>query len=1428
MEVSLFDLLLEELDLEAREKQHESLQNATMDKVKVHQKSKCWEFTIEVDHLLPAMLYQNLNTAIHIAFSKRVGVESIILNIRTRHPKMTEKLLQDYFAIAFQKLSHRSEFQYACKNSVPYLKEEKVYLPVQDATMIPRLEKDSLLQLENLYQQFGFNKFHIHLIENQTKQDTIESVQAIQQQIQEETKQLVQAYQERQESRPAKQGQAGVWRRKPQENPIPISQLESPEQRVTVEGRIFHTELKELKNINIYQVFITDYTDSIELKFFCKEKEELEVLNQFSKGEWVRVTGDTKIDEYANHELIFFPKAMASIEHEERQDTAPEKRIELHAHTMMSQLDAPLAVGDLVAKAKEFGQTAVAITDHEVVQSFPDAYQAGKKHGVKILYGLEAYVVDDGKPTAYNEQHLKLNDQTYVVFDVETTGFSSVYNRIIELSAVKMHKGNIIDQFEHFIKIDEKLTPTISELTHITDELLQSQGEDEENVIRSFMEFAKDTILVAHNSTFDISFLNAALHRYQMEEVKQPIIDTLEMARMLMTELKQHSLKRLSNFFKINLDNHHRAIYDAEATSHVYWNLLKRAEAEGIEYHDELNSKMHREDTYKQLHPFHVNILVKNQQGLKNLFKLVSLSHVKYFHQVARIPRSEIEKYREGLLIGSSCDEGELFKAVMDKGRDEGLKKATFYDYIEVMPMGFYQPLIRKEQVKDEEAVKEVIKQLISIGEELGKPVVATGNVHYLEPHEKVFREVLVATKYKGRPIDLPDTPFLTTNEMLEDFNYLGEEVAHRIVVENTQAIADLCEEVIPVKDKLYTPKMDGADDEIKALSYNRAHELYGEELPEIVSARLEKELNSIISNGFSVIYLIAQKLVHKSLSDGYLVGSRGSVGSSFVATMTGITEVNPLCPHYYCKNCQYSEFYTNGEYASGYDMEDKVCPKCGTPLTKEGQDIPFETFLGFHGDKVPDIDLNFSGTYQPEAHAYTKVLFGEDNVYRAGTIGTVAEKTALGYARGYEEDYHLHLRQAERQRYADGITGVKRTTGSHPGGIIVIPDYMDVYDFTPIQYPANQVDTDWRTTHFDFHSIHDNVLKLDILGHDDPTVIRMLQDLSGIDPKTIPTDDPDVIALFSGTESLGVTPEEIFSNTGTLGIPEFGTNFVRGMLDDTHPTTFAELVQISGLSHGTDVWANNAQLLIEKKIATLPECIGCRDDIMVYLMHHGLDDGLSFTIMESVRKGKGLSDEWKEIMKEHDVPEWYIESCEKIKYMFPKAHAAAYVLMAIRVAYFKVHFPLVYYCAYFSIRAKRFEIDVMCRGHEAVRARLEELYQKRRTDKLSETEKESVTSLELANEMLARGYDFKMVDLYRSDANDFVIDGKSLIFPFKAVPDLGMKAATQIVEERKKAPFTSKENLRRRTHLSETNTDFLSKYGVLEGLDEEDQLSLF
>ncbi|MFZ2231673.1 MAG: PolC-type DNA polymerase III, partial [Lactococcus raffinolactis] len=984
-----------------------------------------------------------------------------------------------------------------------------------------------------------------------------------------------------------------------------------------------------------------------------------------------------------------------------------------------------------------------------------------------------------------------------------------------------------------------------TQLTGITDDMVRG-SKPLEQVLKEFQAFCEGSILVAHNATFDVGFMNMNYQRHHLPVIKQPVIDTLEFARNLYPEFKRHGLGPLTKRFQVSLESHHLANFDAEATGRLLFIFLNDAKEKfGIELLSDLNTKVVDADSYKRARVKHATIYAKTQDGLKNLFKLISYSNVNYFSGVPRIPKSVLEAHREGLIIGSACSEGEVFEAVTNKSFDDALKVADYYDFIEIMPPAIYRPLIAKETIKDEVELQRILQDLMRIADKLGKPVLATGNVHYLNPEDAIYREIIVRSLGAGAiinrpvgrgehamPAPLPEVHFRTTNEMLDDFAFLGEATARQIVIENTQKMADSFDVLTPVRDDLYTPYIPESEEKMAKLTYEKAHATYGNPLPDIVDLRIEKELNSIIGNGFSVIYLISQILVERSNKRGYLVGSRGSVGSSFVATMTGITEVNPLPPHYVCPECQYSEFFTEGQYGSGFDMPEKSCPECGHRLTKDGHDIPFETFLGFKGDKVPDIDLNFSGADQPSAHLDVRDIFGEDYAFRAGTIGTVAEKTAFGFVKGYERDYGKFYRGAEIERLAAGSTGVKRTTGQHPGGIIVIPGYMDVYDFSPVAYPAEDINAEWKTTHFDFHAIHDNILKLDILGHDDPTMIRKLQDLSGMDASTIPMDDPDVMKIFAGTEVLGVTPEQIFSKTGTLGVPEMGTTFVRGMLEETKPSTFAELLQISGLSHGTDVWLGNAQELIKQGIANLANVIGCRDDIMVYLIHAGLNESMAFTIMERVRKGlwNKIDDEERETyiaaMRENNVPEWYIDSCSKIKYMFPKAHAAAYIMMALRVAYFKVHMPIYYYCAWFSIRANAFDLKVMGDGLDAVKAKMQEI--KAKGFEASNVENALFGTLELCNEMLERGFKFGKLDLYRSEANDFIIEGDTLIPPFSAMDGLGGNVAKQIVAARQEGEFLSKTELRKRAGVSQTLVEKMDEMGILGNMPEDNQLSLF
>lgn len=1433
----LFKTLLEQIDLHHEHRYQPYLEDGRVEQVLVYKKTKQWIFVLGFNDLLPFEVFQDILNRLKSSFKH---VASVDVRIKTTHPVITDEKITDYWQTAIERSNISSPVvSDILKKNAPKVENGVVTLTLANEITQNHLKENYLGVIQQNFSTLGFPDFKIQININKEASEKMHQQYLERKQEQEEIlirqaeKNIAnqEAIQNKRNENSAGLGPIQLGNRIPDKEEIrQMITITEEERSVVVQGNIFDSEIRELRSGRKLLIFkITDYSSSFSVKMFSNNEQDEATFENIKKGKWVKVRGNVQEDTFMR-DLVINARDVNEVSVPERQDRAPEdaKRVELHLHSNMSQMDAINSITDYVAQAGKWGHKAIAITDHAGAQAYPDAHAAGKKHGVKILYGIEANVVDDGVPVAYNPAHRELAEDTYVVFDVETTGLSAVYDKIIELAAVKMYKGNVIDTFEAFINPGVNLSQTIINLTGITDNML-NDAPSEEAVIPKFKEFCGDAILVAHNASFDMGFLNKAYERSNLTEAHNPVIDTLELSRFLHPQLKSHRLNTLAKKYNVNLEQHHRAVFDAETTGHLCWIFLKEAEDDhNIRYHDELNNGVGRGDSYKQARPFHVTILAKNQAGLKDLFKLVSASSVEYFYRTARIPRSLLVDYRENLLIGSACSNGEIFEAMMQKGKDEALEKAKFYDYIEVMPKGIYKPLIENELVKTESDLEEIISAIVAIGKQLNKPVVATGNVHYLNREDEIYREILLGSLKinQGKKLNLPEAHFRSTDEMLHDFSFLGDDLANEIVITNPNLIADSIDEVTPIKSELYTPNIEGANDEIRKLSYDEAKRLYGEKLPEIVEKRLEKELNSIIGNGFAVIYLISQKLVLKSNQDGYLVGSRGSVGSSFVATMTGITEVNPLPPHYRCPNCHYSHFIQDGSIGSGYDLEEKPCPECGTNMDRDGQDIPFETFLGFYGDKVPDIDLNFSGEYQSKAHAYTKVLFGEDYVFRAGTIGTVADKTAYGYVKGYERDHGKHYSAAEVDRLAKGCTGVKRTTGQHPGGIIVIPDYMDVYDFTPIQFPADDQNSEWKTTHFDFHSIHDNVLKLDILGHDDPTMIRMLQDLSGIDPVTIPPNDPEVMKIFSGTEVLGVTPEQIFSKTGTLGVPEFGTRFVRGMLEQTKPATFAELLQISGLSHGTDVYLGNAEVLIRENNIPLADVIGCRDDIMVYLIYHGLEDGLAFKIMESVRKGKGIPAEWQAEMRAKQIPEWYIESCLKIKYMFPKAHAAAYVLMALRVAYFKVHDPLLYYAAYFSVRAYDFDLVAMSQGKDAIKIKMKEIMDKGLD--ASVKEKSLLTVLEIANEMVERGFNFKMVDIEKSDAQNFIIEGDSLIAPFRAINGLGENVAKQIVQARQEQPFLSKEDLATRGKVSKTIIEYMEENGVLTGLPDENQLSLF
>lgn len=1442
-------------------RQSSAFSSADIREVKVHSVSRLWEFHFSFAEILPIEIYRELSYRLVNTF-KQADIR-VTFDIQAETVDFPQPLLQAYYEEAFE---HAPCDSAGFKASFSKLKVSydgtKLLIEAPAFVNNDHFRENHLPNLVRQFEVFGFGKFTIDIVSDEAmtqalREDFTSNREAMVEKAVQENREAVKSLEASMpptEEAPkpkfdfkerAKQRRAGFENAKI----TPMVEVTTEENRIVFEGMVFDVEKKTTRTgRHIINFKMTDYTSSFAMQKWAKDDDELKKYDMIAKGAWLRVRGNVENNNFT-HALTMNVQDVKEIVHHDRKDLMPEgqKRVEFHAHTNMSTMDALPTVEELIDTAAKWGHKAVAITDHGNVQSFPHGYHRARKDGIKAIFGLEANIVENKVPIAYNPQDIELNEATYVVFDVETTGLSAVNNDLIQIAASKMYKGNIVEQFDEFINPGHHLSAFTTELTGITDNHVRNAKPIEE-VLRMFQDFCQDTVLVAHNATFDVGFMNANYERHGMPIITQPVIDTLEFARNLYPEYKRHGLGPLTKRFQVSLEHHHMANYDAEATGRLLFIFLKEArENHNLTNMMDLNTKLIAEDSYKKARVKHATIYVQNQTGLKNIFKLVSLSNVKYFEGVARIPRTVLDAHREGLLLGTACSEGEVFDAVLSSGVDAAVKVAKYYDFIEVMPPALYAPLLAQGTIKDEEGIRQVIRDLLEVGRRLNKPVLATGNVHYIESEDEIYREIIVRSLGQGAPINrpigrgenaqpapLPKAHFRTTNEMLDEFAFLGEDVAYEVVVKNTNDFADRFEEVEVVKKDLYTPFLEKSEERVAEMTYQKAFEIYGNPLPDIVDLRIEKELTSILGNGFAVIYLASQMLVIRSNDRGYLVGSRGSVGSSFVATMIGITEVNPMPPHYVCPNCQHSEFITDGSVGSGYDLPDKDCPECGTRYKKDGHDIPFETFLGFDGDKVPDIDLNFSGDDQPSAHLDVRDIFGEQYAFRAGTVGTVADRTAYGFVKGYERDYGKFYPEAEVERLAQGAAGVKRTTGQHPGGIVVIPNYMDVYDFTPVQYPADDLSAEWQTTHFNFHDIDENVLKLDILGHDDPTMIRKLQDLSGIDPKDIPADDPDVMALFSGTEVLGVTPEQIGTPTGMLGIPEFGTNFVRGMVEETHPTTFAELLQLSGLSHGTDVWLGNAQDLIKEGIATLKTVIGCRDDIMVYLMHAGLGPKMAFTIMERVRKGMWLkiSDEERngyiEAMRENNVPDWYIESCGKIKYMFPKAHAAAYVLMALRVAYFKVHYPIYYYCAYFSIRAKAFDIKTMSAGLDAVKERMADISNKRKNNEASNVEIDLYTTLEIVNEMLERGYKFGQLDLYRSDATEFIIDGDTLIPPFVAMDGLGENVAKQIVKAREEGEFLSKMELRKRGGVSATLVEKMDEMGILGNMPEDNQLSLF
>ena len=1372
--------------------------------------------------------------------------------ITINYQVVTDDDIKNYLNIYIEKLVFEHPSLMGLIGALTYLKEKVAYFDVTSLN-----EKNNLLDhledINNFLQSYCLEPISLNININNDKKEEIKQEMA-------KSKNAVKTKEENSNI---------VLGAHQDGDAIEIRNIIGEMKNIILEAYIFGIEALERKGQKatayIINLKVSDYTDSMLVKIVRFNEEEFNKINKnLKEGKWLRIYGSAEMDNYLK-QIVFSAKSIEIISSKDKviEDKSEEKRVELHLHTKMSQMDGVVDAIKLVKFVRSLNHKAVAVTDHNCLQAFPDLYHAvcdinskieNEEDKFKVIYGSELNIVNNTIDLIYNLKEYSLLDEEYVVFDTETTGFTPFVDQMIEIGAVKIKNGVVTDRFDELINPNRKLPDKIVELTNITDEMLEDK-DTEENVTKRFIEWVKDAPMVAHNAKFDIGFIEAAYSKYNLGEFTNTVVDTMSMARMLYPNWKNHKLSTLVKNLEVPWDEsaHHRADYDSEGTAIAFYKMAKQADKMNIETTTKLYASVNQEELIKFSKPFHMNVLVKNKVGLKNLFKIISYANTKYLFKNSepKLPRKELDTYREGLLFGSGCVNGEIFNEAFTKEDEELAKMMQYYDYIEVQPPECYAYLINSDdtRIRSMADILGHLNKIIRVARDAGVLVCATGDVHHLKREDKIYRDIIIAQKTNGKlhplnrnGITPPDMHFYTTDEMLEAFAFLDKDLAYEIVVTNPNIIASKCEivEVIIETGGIpFSPKIDNSKEIVKEMVYNRAHELYGENLPEIIEERIDNELKGIIGGGFDVIYLIAQKLVKKSNDDGYLVGSRGSVGSSFVATMMGITEVNPLPSHYRCPKCKLSLFKNEKgedlaiEYGIGFDLPDKLCPNCNTLMQKDGEDMPFATFLGFNADKVPDIDLNFSDLNQAAAHEYTKVLFGVDNVYRAGTIGTVAEKTAFGFVRGYCEKLNITMRNIEVERIAKGCVGVKRTTGQHPGGIVVIPGYMDVFDFTPYQYPAEDIDANWRTTHFDYHAIDQDVLKLDILGHTDPTQLRMLQDLTGIDVKTIPFDDKETMGIFLSPKPLGVTKEQILNDTGTLGVPEFGTPFTIGMLRDTKPTTFAELIKISGLSHGTDVWLGNAQELIKKNIVPFKEVIGCRDDIMVYLIQNGLEPLKAFKIMEFVRKGKASKDPegWAkhvEVMKEAGIPDWYIDSCHKIKYMFPKAHAAAYVMSAFRIAWFKVHKPAEYYASYFSTRFSDFDLETMIKGYDAIKQKINEIVAKG----YDATNKETsvLETLKLALEATARGFKFGNIDLQKSDGKNYIIadDGITLISPFRTLDGLGDSVANQIIEARNEKPFYCIEDFQTRGHVNQTTLEKLKSLGVLDGMPESAQLSLF
>lgn len=1404
-----------------------------------HTQKKQLELSIETTKVLPYTIYELLVQKIQLALHVH-----LVLELTCKDSTCSMEELDQYVNAIVEKEADLSCFRFLH----PYIEKDIVCFSTRDSKRLASLIRYLPVLTEKLAQYGICMELVCKLVEDDEAIET-------------NVIEMPEVVKEVEPKAPKK----NYSYKKEDAEVLAIKDLQVGMRNVAFEGHIFSIDNRVMKSKKTLQMlYISDHEDAIVAKRFEGQRCPLEEIEAIKKGQTVRVTGEVVYDSFSKCDAFMISK-LEVIQEKKRLDLAKEKRVEWHVHSNFSEMDGVCDIEEFIQTAYDWGMDAIGVCDHQVVQAFPMAQhkvtalnKQNPDRKFQMLYGCEMSMVDPVYKIVTNNDHRRLEDCTFVIFDLETTGLSNRLDKIIEFGAVKMKNREVISRKQMFINPQCNIPAHISNLTHISQNDVDSAKPIKE-CIDEILEYFKDCVLVAHNGVFDIGFINAALRTLGKEELTNPTIDTLPLAYSIL-DRKGYRLGHVCRHYGVAYDGEgaHRADYDAEVLSQVLCHMMNDLGNEATM--DTLVSLQDKPEAFRKVHPDHVTVYAKNKEGLKELFELITLSHTKYLayngksseNVVAepRIIRQElIDKHKNGnLLFGSSCQNGEIFDLAFTRSEKELLEAMKFYDYIEIQPLECYKNMIDRGSIKDVNELKQILHFILEAAQKLDKKVIATSDAHYVHPHQKRIRDIYINAKaignsrhplyfydkVKRKAFSAPNQFLLTTDEMLQAFEWIGTDKAYEIVVENTRWLKEQMEPIYPIKDKLYPPDIEGSDQKLRDICFETAHHIYGENLPEIVEKRLNRELDSIIGHGYYVVYYISHLLVKKSNDDGYLVGSRGSVGSSFVATMSNITEVNPLTPHYVCPKCHYYEFVEGDDAKSGFDLPDKPCPVCGTIIRGDGQDIPFETFLGFEGDKVPDIDLNFSGEYQPTAHAYTKEVFGDDHVFRAGTVGTVQEKTAYGYVKGYEEEMEIpEFSEAKRVDLAKACEGVKRTTGQHPGGIVVVPLDMDVHDFTPVQYPANNPNAEWKTTHFDFHQIHDNILKFDILGHVDPTAMKMLERITGVDVRKIPMNDVETMMIFSTTESLKIDTTKYNEVTGAAGIPEFGTPFVRGILELTKPTTFAELVTISGLSHGTDVWLGNAKDLIDNGTCVLSEVIGCRDDIMVDLIGYGMNPKLSFTIMESVRKGKGLKDEWIQAMKECKVPDWFIDSCLKIKYMFPKAHAVAYVMMAVRIAWFKVHMPVHYYCMYFSIRCDAYDIGTMIQGEEAIRKRMSDIKRARedKTQKVSDKELAIYDTLELALEMTLRGFRFSNMSINRSAANEFIVDPddeRAIIPPFTALDGLGANVGRSVVEARNQRPFLSKEDVLKRTQLSKTLVEKLDQMGAMEGLDEENQMTLF